>query len=462
MTEEESEVSQSVSSSHTPKLTAAFEDYFKTVVCYGVLLLYRDQEPIRTYKIEGETIREDHGQNKELILQNLIQLAPSLSHFHCKMENSDSTYLEVLFRENLGWMAKEVCVKMNETGEKLPEECEILLKIYQGENLENSFESYPTDFINLAYKVANNAKNINMVEKLFLHSDVKEKAENLKTSHPFIYLNYIHEPYWSYNLTQLLEYGGRIIEKIKPYFVSENNIRTTGETVYIRPSPASRVIRVRQVQFGYVLPNLYLKEKLEGDASRAVPRIFLYSKGEQATFRFKMPYTADSHAMDIKALDCSDKAYNPIQVLSNDFVVYQEWIDGKGHWGNREFASLGHRDFNQVQIIKSDKDEKSYLIDTKEEKNFFPPYLSPFIEEHPCTDSPSSSSYSLAITGRDTLEEGKKASHAVMYDAKNLHFDPRVIFVEITIPLTSHEDSQSPVGETLLTTTAIPSSSQSS
>ena len=81
MTEEELEASQSVSSSHTPKSAAAFEDYFKRVVRYGVLPVYRDQEPIRTYKIEGGTIREDQGQNKNLILQHLIELAPSLSHF---------------------------------------------------------------------------------------------------------------------------------------------------------------------------------------------------------------------------------------------------------------------------------------------------------------------------------------------------------------------------------------------
>lgn len=444
MMREELEPSQSLSPSHTPKSATDFEDYFNKVIGYGVDS-FGGEESIIFCGIEDT--KKTKAQNKELILQNLIELAPSLSHFYRKMENSDSTYLEILFRENLGWMAKEICVKINETKEQLPEKYEVLLKISQGDNLENDFHIYSTDFINLAYKVANNAKNINMVNKLFLHSDVKEKAENLKISNPLIYLNYIHEPYWSYNLIQLHEYGGRIIEKIKPYFVNKDRVKTkeTGryfcdfmeewvvrEETYVCSDKES--ITVREVPFGYVLPNLYLKERvdMENDKFRAVTRIFVVPKNDSVKFTFRMPYT--NHLCKGKnVFDCINTGNNAMQVLSEDFVVYQEWIDGSGYRGNREFESWGHRDFDKVQIIKSNKDKKSYLVDTKEKKNFFAPCFSPFCYDYDYTLL----EYHIkaGITDNDTYSSWKKASQAVVYDAKNLHFDPRVIFVDVTVQL---------------------------
>jgi len=38
------------------------------------------------------------------------------------------------------------------------------------------------------------------------------------------------------------------------------------------------------------------------------------------------------------------------------------------------------------------------------------------------------------ITDNDTYAAWKENSREVIYDAKNLHFDPRVIFVDVAIP----------------------------
>ncbi len=100
---------------------------------------------------------------------------------------------------------------------------------------------------------------------------------------------------------------------------------------------------------------------------------------------------------------------NPVQVISEDFDVYQEYISGQGTIGDRSFASYGHADFNATQIIKSEKDGKKYLIDTKETKSFFPKFETPF-------DDPSGM---------------KQKLFNVVKQAKRIHFDERVDFIEI-------------------------------
>lgn len=439
---------QSFAMQATPEKSAMnFEDYFKRVIEYGVYPLW-DFERM-SYK---ETIRYSGIEDKyegsladvQTIVQNLIKLTPSLSHFYDKMEHSPHTYLEILFGVNFGWLAEEICSKIKETKEKLPEEYEILLKIYRGESPENNFSTYSVDFINLAYKVANNTKNINMVKKLYPLSGVEEKEAALKKSNPEIYspeMNYIHEPYWSYNLIQLQDYGERIIDKISPYFVKKRfkNGQSVAklkqdngkEITYVAASDGA--IQVRQVSFGYVLPNLYLKKRLadENDQTRAVARIFLVPKKKDVKFTFKMPYTEFGIDMDTKKLQYITTSDNPLQVLSEDFVVYQEWIGGEGKRGNREFIDLGHRDFNAPQIIKSYGDDKSYLIDTKEEKNFFVPYFSPFEDDF--TKDKKFPYQDYGIKDNQTFKKWKEKNQAVVYDAKMLHFDPRVIFVDVTV-----------------------------
>lgn len=109
----------------------------------------------------------------------------------------------------------------------------------------------------------------------------------------------------------------------------------------------------------------------ENDQTRAVPRIFLVPKKANVKFTFKMPYAQDADMMDLKKLKYGDSGDNPLQIYSEDFIVFQEFIPGSGHIGDQSFMKLGHRDRNAVQIIKSIKDGKEYLIDTKEMKNFF-------------------------------------------------------------------------------------------
>ena len=68
-----------------------------------------------------------------------------------------------------------------------------------------------------------------------------------------------------------------------------------------------------------------------------------------------------------------DVGNNPLQVTSDDFDIYQEYIEGDGELGNQAFSDYGHMDFAAKQVIKNSKDGKLYLIDTKEQKNFFLP-----------------------------------------------------------------------------------------
>jgi hypothetical protein len=426
----------------------AFKAYFKQITHYGVTLGFGEefidfeQEKwgkvkrfIDRKKILSEKKPLTTSEKKDVVFENLIKLAPSLSHFYVSREDSQYTYLEELFEINLGAVAEKICFKIKEGGEELPPTYEILLKIYQGENLDHDFTSYSLDYINLAYKTANHSRNINMVNKLFLFSNVKAEAEYIKAYRPSLYLEYIHEPYWSYNLPQLQDYGSRIIEKIKPYFVSKDKLKNKEMEKINCVCSEEGEIQVRKVPFGYVLPNLYLRKRIEEakDVSRAVPRIFLFPKGEDVKFSFRMPYAPDCDYMDMQELKWGDTGSNPMAVLSDDFVVYQEWIDGEGDVGDQAFMSLGHRDFNAVQIIKSNTDSKSYLIDTKEQKNFFAPCFSPFGYDYPFF--PENLIKEEGITDEKTYNKWKRVSRALVYEAKKLHFDPRVIVVDVTIPL---------------------------
>ncbi|EKE10481.1 MAG: hypothetical protein ACD_16C00027G0006 [uncultured bacterium] len=439
---EDLETSQSLPLSIGPKSVVAFEEYFKKVLRYGVVPFWDEEHVNFPYDITDE--KKNRCENYLAVSQKLIELAPSLAHFNNTDEDSGLTYIEVLFKENLGLMAEKICTKLTEANDDLPEKYNILLAIYRGKNPETDFVTYSTDFINVAYKVANNARNIDMVSQLYPLSGVAEVAKTLKQSNPLIYCDYIHEPYWSYNLTQLQEYGGRIIEKIKPHFVKNDRVKKiereryfcdfeevfkVREETYICEN--KRAIKVREVPFGYVLPNIYLKERLMHEKDYAVPRIFIVPKNDKVKFRFRMPYT-DHFGMVEKVFKCDCTAENAMQVLSEGFVVYQEWIDGSGQRGNRDFAPWGHRDFNQVQIIRSNTDGKSYLVDTKEEKNFFAPYFSPFVDDYTLLEKNIKAS---CITDNNTYKAWKKDAQTVVYDAKNLHFDRRVIFVDVTIPL---------------------------
>ncbi len=406
-----------------------FQNYFDKIIRYNVEPntwwdAYTDQQRFHKINITEKEIS-----------QKLIKLAPSLSFFDDKMEGSEHTYLELLFRNNLNFVAEEVCTTINESNEKIPGKYEILLKISQGESPEINLKTVSIDFISLAYIVANNSKNISMVKRLYPLTDIEKKAESIKQSCPGIYdnVNSVHEPYWSYNMEQLQAYGDRISKRLSPYFVTAKSVlkNKNGTFIYF----GNEEIKVRTIEeFGYVLPNLYLKERLanEKDNDRAVAKLFLLPKGKKVNFKFKMPYAPTSSGMAKKVLQHGSGSNNPLEIMSKDFIVYQEWIDGKGQTGNTTFEDLGHRDSGPIQIIKSNKDYRDYLIDTKERKNFFAPYFSPYNEDYTLYKNFHDQ---FSITSQEDYKLWKQNSQAVIYDAKKLHFDPRIIYVEVEVDL---------------------------
>lgn len=423
-----------------------FEDYFKKIIQYSIdSALVADLKDPYIYSYSDSIYLERTSDSIEDVPQKLVSLSPSLLIFFEKMGNSEYSYLEILFLNNLGSVAEEICANIRESNIKLPKEYEILCKINHGESLEVDANAYSSDFINLAYKVANNVKNVEMVKKLYPLTGVAEKEEALKKSHPEIYKNYIHEPYWSYNLLQLKEYGDRIINKISPYFVNEDAVLEKDKSTFVISNDEE--VRVRKVPFGYVLTNIYLKKCLadKNDASRAVPRIFIVPKGKDIIpkgkdikFQFKMPYTKDGYYRDEKRLETENTGKNALEVLSNDFIVYQEHIPGSGKRGDRRFMDLGHRDFNAVQIIDSEKDHKAYLVDTKEQKNFFAPVFAPnFLSQK---ELPQEYTYfcdfpyqDYGIQDEETYRKWKQRNRKVVYDAKTLNFEPRIIYVDVNV-----------------------------
>lgn len=189
-------------------------------------------------------------------------------------------------------------------------------------------------------------------------------------------LTYIHEPYWRYNPEQLREYGKRIIQKISTCFV---------DPVAIQQDPARKsysvlhegkpVIVRRVTEFGRVLPLMYLQEVLshQKSADLAVPKLFIVrDPSKPISFKFHMPYLKEGQSR--MAIDCAN---NSLQVDSDSFEIYQEYIEGSGSVGDRSFSPYGHSDFNAKQVLNSDGDGKKYLIDTKESKNFFSPATNP-------------------------------------------------------------------------------------
>src|SRR5271169_2938608 len=102
------------------------------------------------------------------------------------------------------------------------------------------------------YRIANTSQNFDKVEKLFETNGIKEKQNGLKEkSKNTLYsddMGYIHEPFWSYNIVQLRDYGKRIIEKIRPYFIDEASISKGIVDV------DGKKVRVRQIkEFGRIL-----------------------------------------------------------------------------------------------------------------------------------------------------------------------------------------------------------------
>lgn len=386
-----------------------FDQFFKKVIfnyASSSYYSYRKSKYIKSNSFlaskNGKTIEFDDS----TMVEELTNSVPMLSDFYKKMKDSNMTYLEALYAVSLPDLAEELCVKIGRVRGDLPKEYEILRKIHKGENFEVDIKKFSPDLIHLFYRVSNDAGNIEMVNKF---KDGKEQeAIKLKELHPEAYsrdVNYIHEPYWSYNIVQLREYAERIIKKIRPYFVEEKSILVNEKGTFV-VLPNREEIRVRQVSFQYVLPNLYLKERLKEDPNRSVPRIWILPKHENIEFTFKMPYSDKPGFILLpfkKKHFASSFPFNPLQVLSDDVTVYQEFIDGKEEFGDRSFFDLGHSDFNRVQIITSNKDHKKYLIDTKESKNFFTELTSTYAD--------------------------------IVYDAKALNFTPGTEYVNISVRL---------------------------
>ncbi len=198
---------------------------------------------------------------------------------------------------------------------------------------------------------------------------------NLKTRDiiPSSDLTQVYEPYWRYNEKGLRDYAKQILKQISPYIIQASDIDQN--TLFV--SHEGENISVRKVnEFGRVLPLLHLKEVLKQTHAThlAVPRIFLLPKDPGTiSFSFGLPY----HEEESGAFHCS-AGDNSLYIESQSFAIYQECIEGNGYAGNTDFMHYGHYDLNRIQIIRSKKDSKNYLIDTKDSKNFFIPTLNPF------------------------------------------------------------------------------------
>lgn len=276
------------------------------------------------------------------------------------------------------------------------------------------------DLLGDQYCAANLDNDFDKVRRLFVPSGRKQKQEELRhLSSKTLYseeMSYIHEPFWSYNIDQLRDYGKRLIARISPCFIDESAVNTEKGEITVSPD---NVIKYRKIhEFGRVLPLLFVKNQLEKEnsKSKAVPRLFIVPKHDKdITFDFFMPFLKSGHRhMTISS------ASNPLRVESDDFDIYQEYIEGEGIVGDHSFIDYGHTDLNAKQIITSKHNGKKYLIDTKESKNFFIPPLNPFPD--------SFSSYWKMKVGRllpqdkMNFQKWQKQEQRKMLQAKALHY----------------------------------------
>jgi hypothetical protein len=210
-------------------------------------------------------------------------------------------------------------------------------------------------------------KFINKLLPIFLLALVLAQS-SLAADQPIL----IHEPYWEKNQQSLKDYAKKIIKTISPYVITEGDLDRANKQVRSN----GEYIKVRSVdEFGRVLPNIFLRQVLAkvGDEKRAVPKIFLLPKKDaNIAFEFLLPH---------RTMSCNS-GFNCIQVLSNSFEIFQEYIEGEGLVGDQSFYPYAHFDFNAKQIIDNKIDGKKYLIDTKEGKNFFLPQFSPYQESY--------------------------------------------------------------------------------
>ncbi|MCS5708227.1 hypothetical protein CC99x_004850 [Candidatus Berkiella cookevillensis] len=268
------------------------------------------------------------------------------------------------------------------------------------------------------YIQANLDGNLEIVASLYESSGILHEQEKLRKASPGLYstdMNYIHEPYWSYNFPQLKAYGQRIVKRIQPYFIDETLVNTANGEVNVK----GEKIKVRPIrEFGRVLPLLYLQEQLAktNKSNLAVPRLFIVPNNvEDVHFNFSLPYLDKEHRRLVL-----DSGSNILTVESDSFTIYQEYIEGSGYVGDMSFMYYGHTDFNAKQVIKSKKTEKNYLIDTKEGKNFF---IAPF---NPMKDG--FYSYWYMNAGRslpqnpDEFQKWQLTQQTLILRAKALHF----------------------------------------
>jgi len=280
---------------------------------------------------------------------------------------------------------------------------------------ENRCSSPEEEALLQAYVKANAELDFESVATLFDKAEIGKKQTLSEDELPSSELTYIHEPYWRYNIIQLRDYGKRIIKKISPYFVDAADVDEKNRTVF----HSGETVKVRKVsEFGRALPLIYLREILERTNAKglSVPRIFIVpTKSKKVSFTFHMPYLREEHQNMFL-----DVANNILQVESDSFEIYQEYIEGNGFVGDKSFSPYGHCDFNAKQIVRSTIDGKKYLIDTKESKNFFTPQLNPI--------QGSFFSYWHLKIGRylpqdeRAFEQWKKKQQHLMLREKALHY----------------------------------------
>jgi ankyrin repeat protein len=256
-----------------------------------------------------------------------------------------------------------------------------LLKAYNGE----VFEPYAIvgQHVFDLYRVANQALNIPMVEKMqeqyryligaeFKRSiDLWENDPEVKNERGTFY----YPPLWAYNALELKKYALKILQEIESQIIDKNNLKLIDKQMqlYEYENNGKKITLMKKDTkplLGRVLGRNHLAKSLEESNSKhlAVAQKFLvYPHGPLAKakviFTFAMNYSYESSKGILQGISGT----NPVNVEIEGIELYAEYIEGSPTQAPR-FA--GFIDNDKGNAIRSKKDKKIYIIDTGDDKNF--------------------------------------------------------------------------------------------
>jgi len=312
-------------------------------------------------------------------------------------------------------------VKENSTVNLLPL-MQRALSIYHGKTVDLVPEEMGMH--KLFYRIANQAQNENMVQKLENESPtIKQAREMIKT---FLKKNtdlsaedrnFVFEPFWSYNAIEFREYADKIYKQLSAHFIRPDQLKEMDGIPYLTLEDGE-IIRLfrKDDHVGRVLGRDYLAEKLSTsykDSNLAVPRKFILPKEGQSTIKFTLPYQKGSNDLYV---DPGTRTDNPMSIDMEGSQIYAEYIpdseqgavDANSKAIRAGAATMGLTDWGGKNAIISKNDGKIYLIDTDTDKNFIPSYF-----------KPDDSSFTKNLKNITVM--------------KSMKFDPRVKTISVTV-----------------------------